>query len=61
MPRPTTFTAQGAQVLSPYASFGPPVSFQGLHAPGDELSWVVRLEDSDGSPGDPVVDHRIVR
>ena len=51
----------GAQVLSPYAAFGPPVSFQGLPAPSDELSWVVRLEESDGSPGDPVVVHRIVR
>lgn len=51
----------GAQVLSPYAAFGAPVSFQGLPAPSADLGWVVRVEASVGSPGDPVVVHRIVR
>ena len=51
----------GAQVVSPYAGFGAPVSFQGLPAPSQDLSWVVRPQASDGSLGDPVVVHRTVR
>ena len=51
----------GAQVLSPYAAFGAPVSFQGLPTPTDDLNWVVRRKSDDGSPGDPVVIHRVVR
>ncbi|MDB4942445.1 MAG: hypothetical protein JWP97_1979 [Labilithrix sp.] len=51
----------GAGVLSPYAAFGPPVSFQGVSAPGADITWVVRHQASDGSAGDPVVVHRSVR
>ena len=51
----------GAQVLSPYAGFGAPVSFQGIATPSTELGWVVRWADSSGTLGDPVVVHRIVR
>jgi hypothetical protein len=50
----------GAQVLSPYATFGAPVSFRGLPAPSDDLAWVVRAETG-GTLGDPVVIHRLVR
>jgi hypothetical protein len=51
----------GAQVLSPYAAFGAPVSFQSVSAQGADLTWVVRQKLANGSPGDPVVVHRIVR
>lgn len=51
----------GAQVLSPYAAFGPPVSFQGVAAPSPDFNWVVRVTKPDSSPGDPIVIHRIVR
>lgn len=51
----------GAQVLSPYAAFGAPVSFQGLPAPSVDLGWVVRATKGDGSLGDAVVVHRVVR
>ncbi|HSO31763.1 MAG TPA: hypothetical protein VLT33_04590 [Labilithrix sp.] len=51
----------GAQVLSPYAAFGPPVSFQGVPAPSPDFNWVVRVTLDDETPGDPVVVHRIVR
>jgi ferredoxin len=51
----------GAQVLSPYAAFGAPVSFQGLPAVSSDLDWVVRARNGDGSPGDAVVVHRVVR
>jgi hypothetical protein len=51
----------GAQVLSPYAGFGAPVSFQGIAAPSADLGWVVRTKASDGTLGDPVVVHRTVR
>lgn len=51
----------GSQVLSPYAAFGPPVSFQGLLGPSADLNWVVRAEGNDSLPADPVVVHRIVR
>lgn len=51
----------GAQVLSPYATFGFPVSFQGVTAPNDDLTWVVRSKNSSGGLADPVVIHRIVR
>lgn len=51
----------GAQVVSPYAAFGAPVTFQGLPAPDANLTWVVRQELSGGSAGDPVVVHRVVR
>ena len=51
----------GAQVLSPYAAFGPPVSFQGVAAPSPDFNWVVRVTKPDNSPGDPIVIHRIVR
>ena len=51
----------GAQILSPYAAFGAPVSFQGLPAPSVDLSWVVRAKNGDGTAGDAVVVHRIVR
>jgi hypothetical protein len=48
-------------VLSPYAAFGNPVTFQGLAAQTNDLSWVVRAKDSNGTFGDAVVVHRIVR
>jgi hypothetical protein len=51
----------GAQVLSPYAGFGAAVSFQGLPAQSPDLTWVVRVKLGNGSPGDAVVVHRIVR
>ena len=51
----------GAQVLSPYAAFDAPVSFQGLPAPSVDMNWVVRAKNADGTPGDAVVVHRIVR
>lgn len=51
----------GAQVLSPYAAFGSPITFQGVADPNVEFDWVVRALDSGGSLGDPVVLHRIVR
>lgn len=51
----------GAGVLSPYASFDSAVTLQGLPASGMDLSWVVQLEQNDGTPGDPVVVHRTVR
>lgn len=51
----------GAQVLSPYAAFGSPVSFQGLPAQSTDLNWVVRAENVDGTAGDAVVVHRVVR
>jgi hypothetical protein len=51
----------GAQVLSPYAAFGSPVSFQGLPAQSADLSWVVRAKNVDDSAGDAVVVHRVVR
>jgi len=51
----------GAQVLSPYAAFGPPVSFQGVAAPSPDFNWVVRVTKPDDTAGDPVVIHRIVR
>ena len=51
----------GAQVLSPYAAFGPPVSFQGVPAPSPDFNWVVRVTKPDDTAGDPVVIHRIVR
>ncbi len=51
----------GAQVLSPYAAFGPPVSFQGVAPPSTDFNWVVRVTNPDDSAGDPVVVHRIVR
>jgi ferredoxin len=51
----------GAQVLSPYAGFGAPVSFQGLATPSLDLSWVVRTQGAGGTLGDAVVVHRIVR
>jgi hypothetical protein len=50
----------GAQVLSPYAGFGPPVSFQGVLAASLDFDWVIRSTVS-GTPSDPVVIHRIVR
>jgi ferredoxin len=51
----------GAQVLSPYAAFGAPVSFQGLPAPSVDMNWVVRAKNANGTAGDAVVVHRIVR
>jgi hypothetical protein len=51
----------GAQVLSPYAAFGAPVSFQGLPAQSADLTWVVRATNGVGTSGDAVVVHRIVR
>lgn len=51
----------GAQVLSPYAGFGAPVSFQGIGAPSADLAWVVRTSAANGSLGDPVVVHRTIR
>lgn len=51
----------GAQVLSPYAAFGAPVSFQGLPAQSMDLNWVVRAKNVDDTVGDAVVVHRIVR
>ena len=51
----------GAGVLSPYAAFGSPVSFQGAAPSGTDMSWVVQMAQSDGTPGDPVVIHRTVR
>ena len=51
----------GAQVLSPYAGFGTPVSFQGVDAPRSDFDWVVRATDAGGAMGDPVVIHRIIR
>ena len=50
----------GAQLLSPYAGFGAPITFQGVNAPSVDFDWVVRAT-SGGSLGDPVVIHRIVR
>jgi hypothetical protein len=50
----------GAQVLSPYAGFGAPISFQGISAPRADFDWVVRT-NAGGLFGDPVVVHRIVR
>lgn len=50
----------GAQVLSPYAAFGAPVSFQGLAPQSADLAWVVRTK-TDAGPADPIVVHRIVR
>ena len=51
----------GAQVLSPYAGFGAPVSFQGLPPQSADLTWVVRRKLSGNLPGDAVVVHRVVR
>jgi len=51
----------GAQVLSPYAGFGAPVSFQGLPSQSADLTWVVREKLAGGTPGDAVVVHRVVR
>jgi hypothetical protein len=51
----------GAQVLSPYAGFGAPISFQGVSAPAADFDWVVRTTGAGGTMGDPVVIHRIVR
>jgi hypothetical protein len=51
----------GAQVLSPYAGYGPSITFQGMAAPSIDFAWVVRATDSGGTLGDPVVLHRIVR
>ncbi len=51
----------GAQVLSPYAGFGAPVSFQGVGAPSADLGWVVRAQGPESTLGDPVVVHRVVR
>ena len=51
----------GAQVLSPYAGFGAPISFQGVQAPAADFDWVVRAAGAGGTMGDPVVIHRIVR
>ena len=51
----------GAGVLSPYAAFGTPVSFQGMTPEGNDMSWVVQVQQSDGTAGDPVVVHRTVR
>jgi hypothetical protein len=51
----------GAQVLSPYAGFGAPISFQGVAAPAADFDWVVRTTDQGGVTGDPVVIHRIIR
>jgi len=50
----------GSQVLSPYASFGSPVSFQGVAPEGPDLVWVVR-EKVGAAPGAPTVVHRLVR
>jgi len=50
----------GAQVLSPYAGFGPSITFQGMAEPSVDFDWVVRTT-VDGTLGDPVVLHRIVR
>jgi hypothetical protein len=50
----------GAQLLSPYATIGAPVSFQGVGPVGPELTWVVRTQELSGA-GDPVVVHRVVR
>jgi ferredoxin len=51
----------GAQLLSPYACFGAPVSFQGVAAQSADLGWVVRAAGPGSTLGDPVVIHRIVR
>lgn len=51
----------GAQLLSPYAGFGAPVTFQGIGAPSADLDWVIRTAGSGDTFGDPVVVHRIVR
>lgn len=51
----------GAQVLSPYAGYGPSITFQGMAAPSADFAWVVRATDAGGALGDPVVLHRIVR
>ncbi len=51
----------GAQVLSPYAGFGAPISFQGVSAPAADFDWVVRAIGTGGAMGDPIVIHRIVR
>lgn len=52
--------AVGTQVLSPFAAFGQPVSFQGVGAEGPDLAWVLREKTQLGL-GDPVVVHRVVR
>jgi hypothetical protein len=51
----------GAQVLSPYAGYGPSITFQGMAAPNVDFDWVVRATDAGGALGDPVVLHRVVR
>jgi hypothetical protein len=49
--------AIGAQLLSPYAPFGPAVSFSGI-APEPDVTVVVTADDAAASP---VVVHRVVR
>ncbi|MBS2014718.1 MAG: hypothetical protein JST00_17655 [Deltaproteobacteria bacterium] len=53
--------AVGTQVLSPYAPYGSPVTFQGLAAEGPDLTWVLRERITEDDMGDAVVVHRIVR
>ncbi|MBX3264488.1 MAG: hypothetical protein KF782_32750, partial [Labilithrix sp.] len=48
----------GAQVLSPYAAFGPSVGFLGAPEPDPDLTWVVRADDGAALP---TVIHRVVR
>jgi hypothetical protein len=51
--------AVARQLISPFATRGRPVSFQGAAPPSTEISWVVRAIASPG-PGDPIVIHRAV-
>lgn len=48
----------GAQLLSPFAAFGPSVGFVGIPAAGPDLTWVVRSDDGASLP---TVVHRVVR
>jgi len=48
----------GAQLLSPFAAFGPSVGFVGIPAAGPDLTWVVRADDGASLP---TVIHRVIR
>ena len=50
----------GTQILSPFAPFGAPVSFQGT-TEGAGLTWVVRERVGSSGMGDPVILHRVVQ
>ena len=49
----------GAQLLSPYASFGPSVAFVGAPASTNDFAWVVEV--AEGEVGAPTVIHKIAR